>query len=340
MTTITDTFTRADSAVSLGNADTGQAWTNERGTWGISGNAMYNPVSGAPGACTIDLGSTDGYVQATLTATGASTEFGFWFRWTDFNNTYFVDAVPGGKYQFFKRVAGAQTTLATGTHNCALNDVTRVSFVGTSIRVTVNGVSDITVTDSAISAGTRVGIRNGAQVASRYDNFSASSDVSAAAGTVTSTATAYSPIAAPGIFPGTATSATATAYSPVAAPAALAGTVTATATAYGPLPAPGIRPGTVTATATAYGPTVAIGPAAGTVTAAATAQGSTAVSTASAGTASCTATVYDGDGRPQRLAYAGEVTVQVFATNAPKRGPGFSAKRLNNWPYSPRLERE
>lgn len=37
-----DSFDRADSAVTLGNADTGQAWAVSAGTWGISGGQAYS----------------------------------------------------------------------------------------------------------------------------------------------------------------------------------------------------------------------------------------------------------------------------------------------------------
>lgn len=43
-----DTFTRADSAVSMGTADVGGAWTSGRGTWGIQSNKAYH-VSGTLG---------------------------------------------------------------------------------------------------------------------------------------------------------------------------------------------------------------------------------------------------------------------------------------------------
>ena len=44
---VSDSFNRANSASSLGNADTGQAWSSVIGTWGIDANRAY--AVGTPG---------------------------------------------------------------------------------------------------------------------------------------------------------------------------------------------------------------------------------------------------------------------------------------------------
>src|SRR5436853_7315699 len=66
-TIVSDTFTRADNAASLGVADTGQAWTSLGGTWGISGNQAYCPTAALNPLAVVDSGKADCSVQATLT---------------------------------------------------------------------------------------------------------------------------------------------------------------------------------------------------------------------------------------------------------------------------------
>jgi len=286
---VSDSFTRADSSTTMGSATTGQVWANSRGTWGISSNQCYNPVSGAPSAVTIGLGSFNGVAEVTLTATGASTECAIWFRWTDFNNTYFIDAVPGGHYQLFKRVAGTQTTLVTGAANCASGDTVRVQFSGSSIKTWVNGVPDIDTTDSSITSGTFVGLRNGADTSTRYDNFMASpfvTDVASASatayGATVSTATAVT--AAPGSADGSAT-----AFDPTLTLASLpdAGAAAGTAAANDPtvltVPIIDAPAGAASATGTAYDPalTQTSSPGASSADGAATAYDPTAATAAS-----------------------------------------------------------
>lgn len=51
-----DTFTRADSASSLGTADTGQAWSSVVGTWGITSNRGYPVTASGTGTAAVDTG--------------------------------------------------------------------------------------------------------------------------------------------------------------------------------------------------------------------------------------------------------------------------------------------
>lgn len=69
---VTDTFDRADSAVSLGTATSGHVWTPRHGTWGISGNKGYCPTPAVPSEATLNPAVTnvDISVDITLDAAG------------------------------------------------------------------------------------------------------------------------------------------------------------------------------------------------------------------------------------------------------------------------------
>jgi hypothetical protein len=65
---VRDRFGRADSALTLGSAETGQAWTAQQGTWGISSNQAYVAALGAglPQVATIDSGLTEYTLRCKL----------------------------------------------------------------------------------------------------------------------------------------------------------------------------------------------------------------------------------------------------------------------------------
>lgn len=168
---ITDLFTRANSTTTLGSADTGVAWTALQRTWGIAGNQAYKPGAGADGIAVIDFGWVDQTVTATITP--AANDASLVARCTDVNNLYlcYVDAVNCVVY---KKVAGTYSAVSpivggsypTGT-------VMQFSVIGSSIVVKKNGATIISVTDTAITTGTKAGMRTDAST-TRFDNFSVS----------------------------------------------------------------------------------------------------------------------------------------------------------------------
>lgn len=186
ITHIEDDFNRADSSTTLGTSSSGHAWTANRGTWGISGNAAYQPVAGSPGVATVDLGDKDGRVGFTITA--GTAEAWATFRWLDFSNSWFVGNVVGSKYQLVKRVSGTQTTVDTSTTtNVTVGDVVVVYFQGDSITLYVNDVlTDVSATssDNTGSTNSRVGLRTGSGTSTRFDTFFADSGIISAPGVV------------------------------------------------------------------------------------------------------------------------------------------------------------
>lgn len=159
---ITDSFNRADSAVTLGNTDTGQPWTYQSGTWGISSNTAYVTSTGQHTAV-VNAGVSDCTVQATMSSIGTSP--GLCWRATDDNN-YFLFAGP----TCYKRVAGGFTSLGS-TGGFSNGDVLSVVVSGTSHIIKKNGTTVLSFTESFNQTATKHGLRAQAND-SRFDNFS------------------------------------------------------------------------------------------------------------------------------------------------------------------------
>jgi hypothetical protein len=151
---LSDGFNRADSAVTLGSADVGGAWTAHLGTWGVSGNRAYLAAAGSPSDNVVSLSSAylaDGYVEADLTLSTVRANAGLVFRSLD-NNTFLmarlVKTPANGNdiIELYKRVSGTYTQLAAvsaaglvlgGTYKL------RAEFYGGQVYVFVNGVQRI-----------------------------------------------------------------------------------------------------------------------------------------------------------------------------------------------------
>lgn len=130
-----DTFTRADSATTLGSD-----WTAITGTWGVSGGNAYNP-SGTTNACAVvDSGAADALVQVTLSDTTASVKtIGLYVRVTDADN-WIRFVFSAGALFLQKKVAGAATaTVKTVTQAVAVGDVLGLRLSGASITGLLNG---------------------------------------------------------------------------------------------------------------------------------------------------------------------------------------------------------
>ena len=175
---IIDSFTRADSASSLGNTDTGQTWTPTVGTWGISSNQAYLPTSGAAtNFAVLDLGSGSQVVQFTLAGTPVDG-MGITFRFQDSSNYWQVFRSSSfGTWNIYKTISGTPTFVSnTGTTDTNAGAIVRVETNGTTINVYVDGNLGANITDSALQTATKVGILGASTVAgtsARWDNFSA-----------------------------------------------------------------------------------------------------------------------------------------------------------------------
>lgn len=168
---LTDTFTRADSATTLGSTETGQVWIAASGVWGVSTNRAYK-VSGADGSLAItDAGLTDAFVSAILTrnGTGSNGSPGIVARSSADGAAYYgVDTASGGV-----RLIKQGAALGSLASSFADGDTIGIRVVGTSVKAFVNGVERVAVTDTTNTTGTHAGMRALDDVAPRWDNFRA-----------------------------------------------------------------------------------------------------------------------------------------------------------------------
>lgn len=172
-TTISDAFTRADSAVSLGSATTGQAWVQMAGTWGISTNTAYQPGAVNNAVAYVEANRSDCAVSATLTLGASGNTVGVAFRIQDASNFLWAGFTPTTIF-ILKCVAGVHSVVTSVAQATATGDVITVDMRATSITVKQNGVARISgqvVTECATA--TKHGLTMGAAAADqRWDDFS------------------------------------------------------------------------------------------------------------------------------------------------------------------------
>ncbi|SRR6266852_1806721 len=112
---VTDTFDRADSAVTMGTASDGiHAWTAGDGVWGISSNKAYTVTPGSihtggeTSFVTVNYGSPDAVIQVTISGESAHSG-GIVFNYIDNNNFEAIYSVPiFGEWRYECVVGGAE----------------------------------------------------------------------------------------------------------------------------------------------------------------------------------------------------------------------------------------
>lgn len=169
--TVTDSFDRADSTTSMGNADTGQAWVPRAGSsavWGIISNEAYQPTNGTGTNkyehASIDVGASniDMSVDITAAQAGNSVSGGIMFRYTgitDYWDFIFNRSGAGALGWFLQyRTAGGFTTIASGTPGAITGTLRIVDNGVNSITAYINGASVATSSNTTHAGGTRQGI--------------------------------------------------------------------------------------------------------------------------------------------------------------------------------------
>lgn len=165
-----DSFDRADSALSLGVADTGQTWTAVNGTWGISNNQAYVATnSGARNIAVLASGSADGIIEVKFSE--IALYCGLCFRVTDVNNLLRFTMASATTYQLRRIAANVQTDIAVPLITPTKGDVLKVILRGANIKCYVNGHLCVNVTDTFNSMVENHGIFAYNSVVPRFDNF-------------------------------------------------------------------------------------------------------------------------------------------------------------------------
>lgn len=173
--TITDSFTRADSAITLSSTEGTniKAWSAFSGGWGVSVNQAYTPTGAIDAVAVVDAGVSDCTVTLTIRTVVGSQ--GVAFRWVDANNGYRT-AFFSGNLDLKKFVAGVGTDVPGSPVALAPvdGDVMSVILSGNSIIVKVNGVQKFSITDAQFQSATKHGMAQAGfgDVTMRYDNFS------------------------------------------------------------------------------------------------------------------------------------------------------------------------
>jgi hypothetical protein len=168
---ITDSFNRANSATSLGNADTGDPWNVLGGTWGINSNQAYVATdSGGRNMAVIDAGVADGVVEISIPT---MTQYaGLVFRVVDTNNYFRLTAHTATTYVLRRTVNNAQVDLGTYNISPANGHTLKVVFDGSTITPYINGAAQTPITDANFVTATKHGIFVFNSTVPRFDNFS------------------------------------------------------------------------------------------------------------------------------------------------------------------------
>jgi hypothetical protein len=181
--TFSDDFNRADSS------SLGAGWVEVSGDWSIvsgrlsSGSAGGTIILRAAGA----MDGSDNYAQVTIAVT-AAVSHGVWCRGDSTLSNGYLLRNDGTEWTLFWVVGGSFNPIGSYAAAAVDGDVVRIQAVGSTIKGFINGIERISVTDTAVTTGTSVGIRAESVGTLRFDDFAAG-DVTAGAtlGTASST---------------------------------------------------------------------------------------------------------------------------------------------------------
>lgn len=184
VTAVADTFNRADAPLAGSTTTTGgKVWALDGSTIPTVVSQQVKAAAGGSGnsAVTVDCGSADGDVQATLAALSGATASmisGLCLRYVDANNYLSVQIRRSGtdqEWALVKRVAGTATVVSPGRADVpAAGDVVKAEMRGDTIRVLINGAERVppqTVTE--FTSATKHGLYfNGTDTVSTWDDWS------------------------------------------------------------------------------------------------------------------------------------------------------------------------
>jgi hypothetical protein len=181
-----DSFSRPDSAVSMGTAEQGGAWTADYGTWGISSGRAYPASPQDFMVATVNVGTPDVAVSAIIRGQFVGSNFAIphlCVRVVDFQNLLFV-LQGSGMIRIQKIVAGDFTSMVN-VASAGLDNVDRLMEVSTRGRRIIAAIDgrvmlsyDLTDAEYALfGTPTKVGLRfttgGTPTVAPTWDDFKA-----------------------------------------------------------------------------------------------------------------------------------------------------------------------
>lgn len=182
---VRDTFTRADSALTLGNAEIGGAWTDGDSddtsgpVFGVaSGRAYRESGAGLDLYSYQETGRADCTIEADIDidTSASSALHGLLFRRVSTGN-YWAARVQNSTNQLSLLLnnGGARSAAATVALSLADGQTIRmrVTLIGQLILVYVDGTLLITHSSEVHVAGTQHGLYTSASTVVRWDNFGA-----------------------------------------------------------------------------------------------------------------------------------------------------------------------
>lgn len=167
-----DDFNRANDTSGLGTTPTGDVWIGSN--WDINTNAA-RPDTASGVFAQFDLTNTDSKQLLQWSDLSGVEVVGFNARYVDVNNTYFVLAsfdAGSPEVSLWKRVSGVLTNIDTVVWTPVATGELRYILRGSRHQVWLNRKRIINVADSALTAGTRVGMY-GSGAGFFVDNYSA-----------------------------------------------------------------------------------------------------------------------------------------------------------------------
>lgn len=161
----------------------GGTWSTHLGTWTITSGQLAATTANA--TASINAGTTDVSAQATvLNANGSSRIAGVAINHTGATRIYLVGALSGPSTAQLRLVNGnTVSTLQSATVTIGASAVVRITRLGATVTVSVNGTLALTHTLSAariatLSGGTRVGLYWNSGSTIRFTNIVATTAAS------------------------------------------------------------------------------------------------------------------------------------------------------------------
>lgn len=147
---IQDSFNRTNNASSLGTTDTGQVWTNTRGTWGISGSLASTSDAGSTyPLASVLVGKTNNTVSANITNGGPGVAF-----WVTDANSWWASSVD---YNSISTTTNTPYSYCTAGYSAYQNPCPCGSVVYTSTPIFYTVITSTTTTYSCPGGGYVIG---------------------------------------------------------------------------------------------------------------------------------------------------------------------------------------
>lgn len=165
---VTDTFTRSTT---LGNADTGQTWTTQTGTFVTTGSQAYHGSS-TNSVSTLNAGISDGIASITLATIASLERLVFRGDGTKDNYWHVQQRSSSNNYQLYKVESGTHFSMgASAVVTPANGDVISVSMTDDQVAVRVNGTLIFRYIDTYLKTATNFGFGGSSVNTARFDNF-------------------------------------------------------------------------------------------------------------------------------------------------------------------------